>query len=77
MRFLKIIVFQIFSRMSQFHGLALVGTCYRPPEMSSDEVEFFISTFQESINKSLSGGCKQTGKLEDFNDYVPNVERIS
>ena len=27
----------------------LVGTCYRPPGMSSDKVEFFIGTFQESI----------------------------
>ena len=36
--------------------------------MSSDEVEFFTSTFQESSNKSLSVGCKQTVLLGDFND---------
>ena len=35
--------------------------------MSLDEVEFFIRTFQESLNKSLSVVCKQTVKLGDFN----------
>ena len=49
----------------------LIGTFYRPPGMSSDEVEFFISTFQELLNKSLSVGCKQTEILGDFNDRCP------
>ena len=46
----------------------LVGTCYRPPGMSLDEVENFISQFQDSLNKALAAGFKQTVILGDFND---------
>ena len=36
--------------------------------MSLDEVENGISTFQESLNKALSVGCKQIEISGDFNN---------
>jgi exonuclease III len=46
----------------------IVGSCYRPPGQSADEVEVFITKFQESIDQVLMHNYESILIFGDFND---------